>query len=125
MVAHAHPIRGCSLHLQVELIGILGAEDELVGHAQMCALMAELDDAYKRGTMGGGSFRQCAQVQIAPEKVASKLAKLDECVFAVVVFCGAAKRDGVAKKAAKYNEKNGSRIAIAWTAKTEAYPVQA
>ena len=35
----------------------------------------------------------------------------------VLAFCGAAKRDGVAKKVAKYNEKSGDRIAIAWAGK--------
>ena len=35
-----------------------------------------------------------------------------------------AKREGVAKKVAKYNEKSGERISMAWASR-DAYPVAA
>ena len=35
----------------------------------------------------------------------------------IVVHCATAKREGIAKKVAKYNEKSGERITVAWAAR--------
>lgn len=90
---------------------------------QLSALMADLETAYRSGKMSGGSFRQCSQVRIAHDKIVAKLSKLDEEHHVVIAFCGAPKRDATSKKVAKYNEKNGNRILIAWAAKDAPYPV--
>ena len=60
------------------------------------------------------SYRQLSAARIAHAAVASKLSKLEDDSHAVVVWCAAPKRDGVAKKLAKYNEKSGDRIGVAW-----------
>ena len=98
----------------VELVGLVGDDDEVASHREMAALMADLEEAYKAGKMGGGSYRQLSAARIAHAAVASKLSKLEDDSHAVVVWCAAPKRDGVAKKLAKYNEKSGDRIGVAW-----------
>ena len=88
-------------------------------------MVVDLEVAYRNGAMGGGSYRQCSQACISPDKVVGKLSKVGDETKLLLVFCSEAKRDGVAKKVAKYNEKGGERITIAWaTAKHDAYPVQ-
>jgi hypothetical protein len=110
----------------VELLAIAAPEEEDTAHAEVCALMADLETAYRSGSMGGGlgggSFRQCAAGRIPHDKIVSKLSKLSEEQHVVVVFCAEAKREGVSKKVAKYNEKSGERIAVAWAAR-DAYPI--
>ena len=98
----------------VELVGLAGDDDEVASHREMAALMADLEEAYKAGKMGGGSYRQLSAARIAHAAVASKLSKLEEDSHAVVVWSAAPKREGVAKKLAKYNEKSGDRIGVAW-----------
>ena len=58
----------------VELVGLIGDDDEVASHREMAALMADLEEAYKAGKMGGGSYRQLAASRIAHAAVASKLA---------------------------------------------------
>ena len=110
----------------VDLVGIVAAEDEAAAHLEMSTLLGALEAAYKDGTMGGGSFRQCAQVRISPDKVVSRLSKIEEDKAVVLVSCAPTRRDGVAKKVAKYNEKAGERIALAWPNKEAPapYPVE-
>ena len=100
----------------VELVGLVGDDDEVASHREMAALMADLEEAYKAGKMGGGSYRQLSASRIAHAAVASKLSKLEKYGwhYAVVIYCAPAKREGVAKKLAKYNEKSGDRIGVAW-----------
>ena len=93
-------------------------------HNELSALMLDLEAAYKSGTMGGGTFRQCSQARVPHAAVVGKLSKLEEEVHALVVYCAPGKRDGIAKKIAKYNEKCGSRIAVAWAAKEDPYPIE-
>ena len=107
----------------VDIVGILDGDDE-AAHNELSALMLDLEAAYKSGTMGGGTFRQCSQARVPHAAVVGKLSKLEEEVHALVVYCAPGKRDGIAKKIAKYNEKCGSRIAVAWAAKEDPYPIE-
>lgn len=102
---------------EFELVGIAEGEDEQACHHELAALTADLEAAYKSGAMGGGSFRQTAVARIAPAHVVSKLSKLKDDLACAVVFCAAAKRDGVSRKLDKYNAKCGERIAAAWADK--------
>ena len=106
------------------MVSLVGADDEISAHQECAALTADLEAAYKGGSMGGGSLRQVTHVRIDHSKIVSKLSKLDDDLHVIVVFCATSKRDGVSKKIAKYNEKLGSeRIATTWAAK-EAYPIE-
>lgn len=107
---------------EVELLAITGSDDEVECHQEVATLFQALEAAFKRGEMGGGSFRQISQAKIGSDKVVGKLSKLKEDQHVLVVFCAAGKRDAMQKKIAKYNEKCGSRIQVAWASK-EAYPV--
>ena len=108
----------------VEMVSLVGADDEISAHQECAALTADLEAAYKGGSMGGGSLRQVTHVRIEHSKIVSKLSKLDDDLHVIVVFCAPSKRDGVSKKIAKYNEKLGSeRITTTWAAK-EAYPIE-
>ena len=104
----------------VDVLGVTGDDDLDTCFA---ALFADLEEAYRTGQMGGGSYRQLRQERLGPEQLVKKLSKLDEEQCVVFAACPAAKRDGVAKKIAKYN-KGAMKIHVAWAEK-DAYPVAA
>ena len=101
----------------VELVALTSAEDEAEAHDELSTLMAELEEAYRGGSMGGGSYRQCSRLRLGHEKMAGKLSKLDEDAHVLLAFCARAKREAVQKKVQKYNEKSGHRISAAWATK--------
>ena len=72
---------------EVELLGIVGAEDEEGAHVELSALVESLEGAYRDGSMGGGSFRQCSQARIGHDKVVSRLSKVPEERTVVIVYC--------------------------------------
>ena len=80
----------------VELVGLVGDDDEVASHRELAALMADLEEAYKAGKMGGGSYRQLSAARIAHAAVASKLSKLDDDSHAVV--SGARRRSATASR---------------------------
>jgi hypothetical protein len=101
----------------VELVGLTAAEDEAEAHDELSALVVDLEEAYRSGSMGGGSYRQCSKVRIGHDKMAGKLSKLGDDQHVILAYCAKAKREGVSKKVQKYNEKSGHRITAAWAIK--------
>ena len=98
----------------IELLAVTDEGCEVAAHDELSALIADLEAAYRNGTMGGGSFRQLVQARIGQDKIVSKLSKLDEGKHVILTYCPVAKRDGVQRKVAKANDKCGNRICVAW-----------